>query len=84
MQKRRKTHFIFILRLNWINQQDEIEGVEGDKKDAKKPTGALLFDDEIADSKANVKEKAEELRKQGCKYSKWLKKMNCDIFEAKK
>lgn len=52
--------------MNRINQQDEIEGVEGDKKDAKKPTGALLFDDEIADSKANVKEKAEELRKQGC------------------
>lgn len=31
------------------------------------PSGAPLFDDEMVDSKANVKEKAEQLLKQGCK-----------------
>lgn len=49
-----------------MNFQEEGEGVDGDKKEVKKPSGAPLFDDEIEDSKANVKEKAEELRKQGC------------------
>lgn len=62
----------------WVNYRNEIEtiiiilqeeggeGGDGDKKEIKKPTGTPLFDDEIEDSKANVKEKAEELRKQGC------------------
>lgn len=42
--------------------------MEGDKKEVKKPSGAPLFDDEIEDSKEKVKEKAEELRKQGCMF----------------
>lgn len=60
------------MKLNGIILQEESEGgegSEGDKKEIKKPSGAPLFDDEMEqDSKANVKEKAEELRKQGCKY----------------
>lgn len=52
--------------------QEEGEGTDGDKKDIKKPSGAPLFDDEMVDSKADVKEKAEELRKQGCKFSFFL------------
>lgn len=49
-----------------MHLQDEAECPEGDKKEAKKPSGAALFDDEIEDNKKHVKEKAEELRKQGC------------------
>lgn len=49
-------------------QEGEAEGGDPSKPDgSKKPTGLPLFDDEFEDSKANVKEKAEELRKQGCK-----------------
>lgn len=42
-------------------------GNDDDKRDVKKqPSNTPLFDDEMVDTKANVKEKAEELRKQGC------------------
>lgn len=46
--------------------QDEGDGAEGDKKEKKVPSGTPLFDDEMVDSKANVKEKADQLLKQGC------------------
>lgn len=69
--------FRFILSVFFYLDQDEAEGgADGnggtgvdDKKDVKKqPSGTPLFDDEMVDTKANVKEKAEELRKQGCQY----------------
>lgn len=54
---------IFLLR---TIQDEGTENADGDKKDAKKISGTPLFDDEI-DTKTTVKDKAEELRRQGCK-----------------